>query len=151
VAEKVRHVNDGTKRLIKKRIDDGLEDGLSIDDIAKSIDELYIDLIVPNRSKMIAQTESISTANFASQEVARQTGLKIKKFWINTLDGKTRGSDPEDEFDHVHAPRENGEIDIDEAFIVSGEKMMYPGDVSLGASAGNIINCRCTEGYRPLD
>ena len=27
------------------------------------------------------------------------------------------------------------------------EELGFPGDISQGASAGNVINCRCTEGY----
>src|SRR5690606_17616229 len=35
-------------------------------------------------------------------------------------------------------------VDLEEAFEVSGEQLMFPGDSSLGASAGNLINCRCS-------
>lgn len=151
VADKVVGINDRTRRLIKKRIDEGIEEGFSIDEIAENIDELYLDQIIPNRSKVIAQTETISTVNFGSQEVAKQSGLKAKKFWISTMDGKTRGYSDMDEFDHLHM---NGvETDVDEPYkeIRSGQMLMYPGDSSLGASAGNVINCRCTEGYKVLD
>ena len=32
----------------------------------------------------------------------------------------------------------------DQPFVVGGERLMHPGDGSFGASAGNIVNCRCT-------
>lgn len=34
-----------------------------------------------------------------------------------------------------------------ESFTVSGESLKYPGDTSLGASLGNVINCRCAAIY----
>jgi len=30
---------------------------------------------------------------------------------------------------------------------VGGSQLMYPGDISLGAGAGEIVNCRCTQYY----
>jgi hypothetical protein len=32
-------------------------------------------------------------------------------------------------------------------FLVGGEQLNRPGDTSLGASAGNVINCRCSADY----
>lgn len=55
--------------------------------------------------------------------------------WVSTDDGRTR---PE----HLDANRQ--EVPYDEPFEVGDEKLMYPGDISLGANAGNVINCRCT-------
>ena len=33
---------------------------------------------------------------------------------------------------------------MDEPFIVGGEKLMFPGNKSLGASGWNLYNCRCS-------
>jgi len=42
----------------------------------------------------------------------------------------------------------NGQVRlVDEPFEVGGEYLMYPGDVSLGASMKNIANCRCAAVY----
>lgn len=46
-----------------------------------------------------------------------------------------------------HAEADSTVIPIDEPFEVNGEELMYPGDESLGATASNIINCRCTVSY----
>ena len=43
-----------------------------------------------------------------------------------------------------HLEADGQEVDQDEPFIVDGEELMYPRDSSMGASAGNIINCACT-------
>jgi uncharacterized protein with gpF-like domain len=42
---------------------------------------------------------------------------------------------------HVEA---NGQIvPFKQPFDVDGQSLMYPGDMSLGASIDNVINCRC--------
>ncbi len=60
--------------------------------------------------------------------------LRRQELWITRGDEKVRIS-------HVQADNtlknENG------VFIVAGEQLKMPGDRSLGASAGNVINCRC--------
>ena len=38
-------------------------------------------------------------------------------------------------------------VDLNQDFNVSGEKMMFPGDIK--GSAGNVINCRCTVAQIP--
>lgn len=60
------------------------------------------------------------------------------KDWNTILDQKTRND---------HARADGQRQNIDEPFIVGGEKLMVPGDWSMGASAGNIINCRCSVTY----
>jgi hypothetical protein len=40
---------------------------------------------------------------------------------------------------------------INELFQVDGDALEYPGDFTNGASAGNVINCRCTQIYESLD
>ncbi len=56
------------------------------------------------------------------------------KIWRTFLDGQTRQS---------HRNVNGDEVGIDENFTVGGETLPAPRDSSLGASAGNIINCRC--------
>lgn len=62
----------------------------------------------------------------------------IKKEWAAILDDRTR---------HVHAMADGQVQGINDAYIVNGEKLMFPGDTSMGASLGNIINCRCSSLY----
>ena len=63
------------------------------------------------------------------------------KEWETMGDNKVRVSP----FNHRAA---NGQqVGITEPFIVSGELLNYPGDSSLGASLGNIVNCRCLSVY----
>ncbi len=59
----------------------------------------------------------------------------IKKTWITVLDSRTR---------HSHVLADGQTVLFNEAYTVMGQKLKYPGDSSLGATAGNIINCRCS-------
>lgn len=66
----------------------------------------------------------------ASHE-AKDKGADVVKQWDSTLDGNTRPA-------HRIA---DGQIkELDEPFIVDGEKMDAP---SIGGSARNVCNCRC--------
>ena len=38
-------------------------------------------------------------------------------------------------------------VKINDPFIVNGERLMYPRDMSMGASIANIVNCHCSAEY----
>lgn len=59
---------------------------------------------------------------------------EITKVWNAILDDKTRQA-------HVEADYQI--VQQDEPFIVMNQKLMFPGDTSMGATLDNIINCRC--------
>lgn len=87
------------------------------------------------RARRIARTETISSTNSATVEGWRQSNVIGGKQWACAFTENSRKA-------HKKA---NGQIvGLDEPFIVDGEKLMHPGDSSMGASAGNVINCRCT-------
>lgn len=60
-------------------------------------------------------------------------GTAIKE-WVTMGDEKVRPA---------HEEADSLAISSNEPYIVGGEKLMYPGDTSLGATVGNVINCRC--------
>ena len=61
------------------------------------------------------------------------------KVWITVGDNRVRD---------IHKKVEAQVRKLMEPFNAGGEKLMQPGDTSLGASAGNVINCRCGASYR---
>ena len=61
--------------------------------------------------------------------------VAVPKEWVTMGDEVVRE-------DHVLA--DSQEINLNQAFDVGGEQLRWPGDTSLGASAGNVINCRCS-------
>ncbi len=96
----------------------------------------------PSRSEKIAITETQSPAEAQKTNEMRAllftgaiSSFANKKTWTSILDNVVRDA-------HFEA---DGQIrNITEAFEVGGELLMNPGDTSLGASAGNVINCRCS-------
>lgn len=136
VAKLAGAVATTTLDSLRSLISDGARDGLSIPDIARSIDTLYLEDIIPNRSTVIARTETIRATNAGGQAAAKGTGLDLVKVWLATSDDRTRD-------EHLEA---NGQrVPLDSAYDVGGESLMYPGDPN--GSAWNTIQCRCTEFY----
>jgi HK97 family phage portal protein len=135
--QKITQINDTTLAQIQTALATGVAAGESIPKLAKRIDALYLDQIIPNRSTVIARGEVVSASNWSSQQAARRSGLTLKKVWLATEDSRTRPA---------HAEADGQEVDLDEPFEVGGEKLQYPGDPS--GSAENIIQCRCTQFYR---
>lgn len=85
----------------------------------------------------IATTVTTQSENKAIYDVgikATANGKKITKVWRAVGDSKTR---------LAHSRASGQVVALDKPFTVGGEKLMYPGDWSLGASPGNTINCRC--------
>lgn len=87
----------------------------------------------------IARTETTFAMNSAKVVSGEVSGLTMEKVWIGKNDGRERPS---------HIAMNDTAVGQNELFDLGGEKMAFPGDRSHGASAGNLINCRCTFGYR---
>lgn len=123
-------------RKLQSELTTAILKGESIPNIAKrlkNVSEGYL-----SNTIRIARTETTRVQNSARQAVGeegKKQGLNIWKEWIATPDARTRDE---------HWQADGQQVPIDEPFIVGGEKMMYAGDVSLGASAWNTIQCRCT-------
>jgi Phage Mu protein F like protein len=92
-----------------------------------------------SRAETIARTEIIGASRTGQYEGDRQSGIVIGKQWFSAHQDRTR---------HGHREADGQIVAFDEPFIVdnaqgSGEELMFPGDASRGATASNIINCRC--------
>jgi len=142
--DKIVQISNTTQDKVKAIIGKGFGEGLSSFQLAEVIDKLYLDEIIPHRSEVIARTEVIQASNSASLDAARDSGVVARKAWLSTRDDRTR-QPPDSEFDHAAA--DGQEVGLEEPFNVSGESLMFPGDTSMGASAGNTIQCRCTLTY----
>ena len=135
---KVKQITDTTLLKLRLELAEGVVAGESIPQLAKRVDSLYLDQIIPNRSTTIARTEVIAASNFGSHEAAKQSGLVLQKVWLATGDHRTRPD---------HAEADGQQVGMEEPFDVGGEQLLYPGDTSLGASAREVCNCRCTQYY----
>ena len=140
-AAKVTLINRTTRLFIQGVIAEGLQEGLSIPQIIKRLRDRWADLR-KSRAERIARTEVVAASNHGSRAGAKATGLELTKSWLSTPDNRTRA-------DHEEADGQT--TALDEPYTVGGEQLMYPGDVSMGASAANVVNCRCTEVYETFE
>jgi hypothetical protein len=101
----------------------------------------------------IANAQTNGPAEEARQEQVKYTleddpanaNAKLVQVWHNVGDNRVRGAphNPRrSKFDHWTA--EGQEVAADEPFVISGELLRFPGDSGLGASLGNLVNCRCS-------
>ena len=122
-------------REVRKTISEGTD---IVTDLSKEIEKVVNSNTFYNwQAERIARTETTTAMNTATEVAAQATELDYKKEWLSAGDGRERPS-------HM---RLNGEqINKDETF---SNGLRYPGD-PLG-SAGEVINCRCTQLYIPIN
>lgn len=125
------------------------EEGIFIDDDDIILEALEIFLghadaraqtITTTETNKVAENAKYTEATMLRNNVETPLEEEIEeiKEWVAILDDRTR---------EWHAEADGQEVNINEAFTVKGEKLMYPGDDSLGVSLDNIINCRCDAHY----
>jgi HK97 family phage portal protein len=136
-ATRVVGVLDTTKASIRRELSAGVSAGEGIYELARRLTAMYSDFSHV-RAETVARTETISASNLGSQTAALGTNLPLEKIWISTMDRRTR--DP-----HLNA--HNQKQRITDPYTVMGQRLMFPGDSGLGATADNLINCRCSEAY----
>lgn len=135
-------------RTVRKAVESGQP--LSNDIITKLVTR-YNDNALKYRGESIARTETLHSINKGEEAAIRQaidegsiTRQQVKKWWNDAGDGRTR-------LTHLHAGKKydrKNPIDFDEPFVLSsGARLMFPGDQSLGAPAGEVIRCRCKQEY----
>lgn len=126
-------INESTQDLLSEALKNAIEKGESIDTLAGKIGNIF-DYSEKFRSVRIAQTEVIGAANDGQLMSYMEAGFPRKK-WITARDEKVRESH-----------RIEGQtVSATETFTTGdGNRLLYPGDRSTGADAGDIINCRCT-------
>lgn len=105
----------------------------------------YVDKAIKLRGETIARTETGRAVHAAAHESFRQALDKsgrgedaVTRVWRTARDAKVRDS---------HAAMDGQTVrGLRAAFVSpSGARLMHPLDTSLGADAGEIINCRCDE------
>ncbi|MGI2329661.1 phage minor head protein [Planococcus sp. YIM B11945] len=92
-----------------------------------------------NRAKVIARTEMIGAARTGQFHSDKQSGMVIGKTWKAALQDRTRPG---------HQKANEQTVPFEEPFVVENrkgeeEQLLHPGDSSLGATASNLIQCRC--------
>ena len=106
---------------------------MPIEKLAKEIYKQY-KAIELWQARRIAQTETMIGLADAGEVAARSLGIRYDKQWVISGLGNTR---------ETHEIMDGVVVDMDEPFTLPDCQMMYPHDSSLGAPAGEIINCAC--------
>lgn len=132
IRRRITSVTETTRQQIVNQITAGQNAGEGIAAIAKRISD-NVGIISRQRGALIARTETHGAANYGADGAARATGLKLRKEWVAAEDERTRVE---------HAEADGQIVDMDQAFEVGGEMLMYPGDPA--GSAGMVIACRCS-------
>lgn len=89
------------------------------------------------RAMNIAANEANTIGNYREYIKMVKQGYKYKT-WITMNDDKVR---------HTHAESNGYKIGIFDSFQIGASEMSFPRDYSLGASAEEIVNCRCSLKY----
>lgn len=118
---------------ITKQIIDITFERLSSED--KSITDDYY--LSNDRAMFISECEANSILNYRQYSKAVKAG-KTKKKWIDVGDKRER---------KTHLEVGGTTLPIDEPFSVGDSLLQFPKDTSLGASADEIVNCRCSIQY----
>lgn len=120
---------------IRSQVTQGILQGESIPEIAKRLA-----FVVPNRNEkqmiLHARTSMTAAQNGGRMErykEAEELGIKFKKVWLATLDGRTRD---------LHADLDGQAVLPDEDFEIDGFAVQYPGDP--WGEPEMVYNCRCT-------
>ena len=144
----ITNMTEYTKRTILKIIAQGLEDGISYDDIIKQIEATGLDKV---RAAAIARTESNRAMGWAKYDSISKLPYPADVVWIAARDKRTRGAEGDDKADHYHM--QGLKVQYMQPFTDprSGSQLLFPGDVSLGAGATDTVNCRCTIAARRRD
>jgi hypothetical protein len=129
------------KDAIRKVLEQGVEKGLGVEDLAKLIQGMPY---TRNHARLVVTTEVPRAANASAELSANNSELELEKEWISAHDSRVRRP-PKSRFDHVHM--DGVTVGSNKPFNVSGEQLMYPGDPN--GSAGNVIRCRCVVAYVP--
>lgn len=118
---------------VTKQIIDATFERFSAKD--KSITDDYY--LSNDRAMFISECEANSILNYRQYSKAVKAG-KTKKKWIDVGDKRER---------KTHLEVGGTTLPIDEPFSVGDSLLQFPKDTSLGASADEIVNCRCSIQY----
>lgn len=96
--------------------------------------------IACTETQWVAETVKFLEFGYMVGDFGTATKARKEKFkrWDTQGDDRVRPG-------HVFA--DSQVQDTGDPFEVAGELLRYPGDTELGASVGNIINCRCSAFY----
>lgn len=122
------------KQKITSNITQAVLQGKSIPEIAKTMQTVVgMNKASATRNARTAMTGAQNAGRQQAYDRAKAMGIKVKKEWIATLDGRTR---------HSHGKADGQQVELDGKFKVGASELRYPGDPQ--GAAEEVYNCRCT-------
>lgn len=120
------------RRQITASVTSSILQGRSLRGIADDLQQRIttMDRTSAVRTARTAFTGAQNAGRMDSYAAAEQMGIKLKKEWLATLDGRTR---------HSHAALDGEKVGTDEKF---SNGCRFPGDPQ--GRPGEVYNCRCT-------
>ena len=140
-AQKIRGIQDTTKKTISKIIRRGQSNGESHREIAKRIRKTSA-AINPHRSRTIALTETHTAAVKSVNAAVASTRIEMMREWVSAKDDRTRTRGKHNPFEHFKSfpsGADGEKVTQDGLYKKTGEALRFPGDPR--GSAGNIIRC----------
>jgi hypothetical protein len=134
----IKGVVEKTFEDLKRDIQEGIDQGESIDKIAARVQE-RMGPIADGRATMIARTEVIGASNGGKVLAWQQSGVVTGKRWLASTSHMGAGDPNPVRDSHVEAHGQ--EVGINEAFQVGDGEGLAPGQIGLPEED---INCRCT-------
>lgn len=129
---------DGKKDLrwnsqhIASSITQGVLQGESMDKVARRVRSVAdMDYRAAMRTARTAMTSAQNAGRVDAYRRAEGMGIRVRKQWLATLDGRTR---------HSHRRLDGEVVGMDESF---SNGLGYPGDPGPGIGS-EVYNCRCT-------
>lgn len=135
ISNKVQSIVDTTRNELIRVVTASQASGATTLQIQNQIRQVYNNYMAI-RSLLIARTEVAASSNFGTRTASDRSGLPLIHTWIATMDERVRDA-------HMVAHGQTKRME--EPFLVGGELLKHPHDVSLNATAKNICNCRCCE------
>lgn len=132
-------ITQSLRKAILEKLIIGEREGWGVDRIARELESPDFLLW---RARMIVRTESLMAMQFGQKAATKQSKWETESEWIAANDHRTR---------HAHRDVDGQTVDEGKKFkvpkykknvIIGYDYMAGPGDPT--ASAGNVINCRCS-------
>ena len=123
------------RSVLQAKLDDPEFMALGIEDRVRILTK-DMDFKARWMAKRIIRTESTAAANLGVKVAAENifgTDM-LQKEWIATMDDRGRPA---------HQAYSGTILPFNEPYSINNQKMMFPSDMTMGAAAKEIVNCRC--------
>jgi len=134
VLKKTKGINDTIVNDLSNLLPQAINQGADIDELTDLVENVFG--VARNRARTIAQTTATPVFEEGQVMAFEDAGIK-ERSWLSRRDGKVRTG----KWDHLEP--DGQVVAITAKFLVSGEFLRFAGDPT--GSAGNVINCRCTQ------